>query len=210
MPMQLLSPSTKRCSYRLLFGINPNGTSIINLSLCPDKMKKYTFVKSVEQYNDMINIITNWGDDAVLREASPDDPEKATIIKFHGENLQGRNYIRFFKVEEAKAIDGSQKMILKHKKSGGIVSNMLNIFDVIQEAHCRQGHLKVEKTLANCTSMFHSPAYELCRLFINDCFICHKKHPNVLARKGAKKPTLSSEFHDQFQVDLIDMRMMRK
>jgi hypothetical protein len=131
-------------------------------------------------------------------------------MKFHRENPQGCNYVRFFEVEEAKAINGSPKMILKHKKSGGIISNMLNIFDVIQEAHCRQGHLKVEKTLANCTSMFYSPTYELCRLFINDCFVCHEKHPNVPARKGAKKPILSFEFRDRFQVDLIDMRTMRK
>jgi hypothetical protein len=101
-------------------------------------------------------------------------------------------------------------MILKHKKTGVIVSNMLDIFDVIQEAHCRQGHLKVEKTLANCTPEFYSPTYELCRLFINNCFICHEKHPNVQARKGAKKPILSSEFRDCFQVDLINMRTMRK
>jgi hypothetical protein len=56
------------------FGINPDGTPITDLSLCPDKLKKYNSVKSVEQYNNMINIITNWEDDAVLREASPDDP----------------------------------------------------------------------------------------------------------------------------------------
>ncbi len=30
------------------------------------------------------------------------------------------------------------------------------------------------------------------------------------ARKGAKKPILSSEVRDHFQVDLIDMRTMRK
>ncbi len=29
-------------------------------------------------------------------------------------------------------------------------------------------------------------------------------------RKGAKKPSISSEFCDYFQVDLIDMRTMRK
>jgi hypothetical protein len=86
---------------------------------------------------------------------------------------------------------------------------MLDIFDVIHKAHSRQGHLKVDKTLANCT-MFYSPTYELCKLFINDCFVCHEKHPKVPARKGAKKPILSSEFRDHFQVDLIDMWTMRK
>ncbi len=53
-------------------------------------------------------------------------------MKFRRENPQGGNYLRFFEVEEAEAINGSPKMILKHKKTGGIVSNMLGIFDVIQ------------------------------------------------------------------------------
>jgi hypothetical protein len=70
--------------------------------------------------------------------------------------------------------------------------------------------MKVEKALANCTSMFYSPTYELCKLFIADCFVCHEKHPSVPATKGAKKPILPSKFRDRIQVDLIDMRAMRK
>jgi hypothetical protein len=58
--------------------------------------------------------------------------------------------------------------------------------------------------------MFYSPMYELCKSFIADCFVCHERHPNVPARKGAKKPILSSEFRDRFQVDLIDMHTIRK
>jgi hypothetical protein len=112
-------------------------------------------------------------------------------------------------LEEAEGLDRLLRIILKHKKSGGIVLHMLDIFNVIHEAHSRQGHLKVDKTLANCT-MFYSPTYKLCKLFINDCFVCHERHPNVLARKGSKKPILSSEFRDCFQVDLIDMQTMRK
>jgi hypothetical protein len=37
-----------------------------------------------------------------------------------------------------------------------------------------------------------------------------EKQPTVPPRKGAKKPVISSEFCDRFQVDLIDMRTMRK
>ncbi len=40
--------------------------------------------------------------------------------------------------------------------------------------------------------------------------MCMKKQPTVPPRKGAKKPIISPEFHDRFQVDLIDMRTMRK
>ena len=101
-------------------------------------------------------------------------------------------------------------MILKHKKDGGIVSHMLNIFDVTQDTHCRQGHLKAEKILANCSPMFYSPTNHLCQMFITDCFVHHEKHPNVPATKGAKKLILSLEFRNCIQVDLINMRAMRK
>jgi hypothetical protein len=37
-----------------------------------------------------------------------------------------------------------------------------------------------------------------------------EKQPTVPPRKVAKKPIISSEFCDRFQVDLIDMRTMRK
>jgi len=202
----------KHCKMLLqcAFGINPDGTVITNASTLPEKLKKYKNVKSVEQYNDMIHVITNWGDKAFLKEFSSDDPQASTIRKSRKSNTQGYNYIRDFEVEKAEIMDGSPKMILKHRNSGKIVSHMLNIFDVIQEAHCRQGHLKAEKTLANCLPMFYSPTYELCQLFVTDCFVCHEKHPNVSLTKGAKKPILSLEFRDCIQVDHIDMRVMRK
>ncbi len=50
-------------------------------------------------------------------------------------------------LEEAEGLDRLLGIILKHKKSGGIVLHMLDIFDVIHKAHSRQGHLKVDKTL---------------------------------------------------------------
>ena len=87
---------------------------------------------------------------------------------------------------------------------------MLNIFDIIQEAHCKQGHMKVEKTLANCLPMYYSPTFGLCTFFCMDCFVCHEEHPYVPPAKGAKKRILSLEFQDCIQVNLINMRVMRK
>jgi hypothetical protein len=191
------------------FGIDPDGPPIIHPSLLPERLKTYKSVKSVEQYNYIIEVLANWGDDAILKEATPDDPDANACRNYCKENIQGYSYVKQFAIEEAKGLDGSLKIILKHKKSGGIVLHMLDIFDIIHEAHSRQGHLKVDKTLANCT-MFYSPTYKLCVLFIADCFVCHERHPKVPARKGAKKLILSSEFRDRFQVDLIDMRTMRK
>jgi hypothetical protein len=192
-----------------VFGINLDGTPIIDPSFLLERLKTYKSVKSVEQYNYIIEVLTNWGDDAILKEVTPGDPDTNACRNYRKDNIQGYSYVKQFAIEEAEGLDGSLKIILKHKKSLAIVLHMLDIFDIIHEAHSRQGHLKVDKTLASCT-MFYSPTYKLCKWFIADCFVYHERHPNVPARKGAKKPILSSEFHNRFQVDLIDMRTMRK
>jgi hypothetical protein len=186
------------------FGIDPDGRTVVELK------KEFKSVKTYEKYHEMIHVISNWGDNAILKEASVDDPVANAFRKFRKSNPSGYNYVRDFKIEVAETLDESQRLILKHKKSGGIVSHMLNIFDIIHEAHSRQGHLKAERTLANMQPIHYSPTLELCKLFCLDCFVCHERHPNVQPTKGAKKPILSSEFRDRIQVDLIDMRAMRK
>jgi hypothetical protein len=55
------------------FGIDPDGTPITNPSLLPEKLKTYKSVKSVEQYNYIIEVLTNWGDDNVLNSLSAMD-----------------------------------------------------------------------------------------------------------------------------------------
>jgi len=52
-------------------------------------MKKYKSVKTYEKYNDMIHVMSNWGVDAVLKEASSDDPVAAEIRKFRKSNTHG-------------------------------------------------------------------------------------------------------------------------
>ncbi len=91
------------------FGINPNGTAITDPSLLPEKLKAYKSVKSVEQYNYIIEVLSNWGDDAVLKEASPDDPDANACWNYHKENIQGYSYVKLFVLEEAEGLDGSLK-----------------------------------------------------------------------------------------------------
>jgi hypothetical protein len=191
---------------RRAFGINPDGTPIANIG----PIKPYKSVKTVDQYNDIVRCLTHWGDDNFLAAAPENDSDAALIRRFRKSNRQGYNYSKHFDIEETEALDGSKKIILKSKNTGGIVLHMLDIFNVIKEAHCQQGHLRVDKTLAACKPMFYSPTYELCKMYCEDCYICHEKTPAIEARKGAKKPIISSEFRDRFQVDLIDMRTMRK
>ncbi len=60
---------------------------IINPSLLLEKLKTYKSVKSVEQYNYIIEVLSNWGDDAVLKEASPDDPDANACRNYRKENI---------------------------------------------------------------------------------------------------------------------------
>mgnify|MGYP006151331581 CR=1 FL=1 len=53
-------------------------------------------------------------------------------------------------------------------------------------------------------------SHRLVKTFIESCFHCHQKQPSIKPLKGAKKPIVSSEFRDRFQVDLIDMRKKMK
>jgi hypothetical protein len=191
------------------FGINPDGTAA-DPSLLSDRLKKYKSVKTVDQYNDMVRCLTHWGEDEYLAAAPEEVTEASRIYRFRRQHPQGYNYAKYFRIEETKSLDGSPKKILIHKNTGGIVVHMLAVFDVIQEAHCRLGHLVVDKTLAATKPVHYSPTYELCKIYCKNCYVCMEKQPTVPPRKGAKKPIIFSEFCDHFQVDLIDMRTMRK
>jgi hypothetical protein len=191
------------------FGINPDGTAV-NQAVLPDCLKKYKSVKTVEQYSDMVRCLTYWGEDEYLATAPEDDMEASRIYRFRRQHLQGYNYAKYFRIEETKSLDGSAKKILIHKNTEGIVVHMLAVFDVIHEAHCRLGHSAVDKTFVGTKPAHYSPTYELVKIYCENRYVCMEKQPTVPPRKGTKKPIMSSEFRDRFQVDLIDMRTMRK
>jgi hypothetical protein len=113
--------------------------------------------------------------------------------------------VKYFSIEESKFLDGSPKKILIHKNTGGIVVHMFAIFNVIHKAHCRLGHLAVDKTLAPTKPAFYNSMHELCKIYYKNCYVCMEKQPTVPPRRGAKKTIISSEFCDHIQVDLIDM-----
>jgi hypothetical protein len=63
----------------------------MDASLLPEKLKTYKSVKSIEQYNYIIEVLTNWGDKAVLKAALPDHPDANASRNFRKENIQGYN-----------------------------------------------------------------------------------------------------------------------
>jgi hypothetical protein len=80
----------------------------------------------------MVHILGNWGDDAVLANAPKDDPYAIRICKFqHKHKAVGYTYARDFFVQDAESLDGIPKKLLIHHRTGGIVVDMLTIFDVM-------------------------------------------------------------------------------
>ena len=168
-------------------------------------------MKTVAQYNEIICGLTYWGNDKFLATAADDDPDVSKNRSFckANENV-GYNYDAHFKLLHTENSDGTPMTVLLHKKSNGIVLHMLDIFDVFLSAHNQQGHLKTERTLAALKPQYYSATHDLVKLFIEDCAVCHQKNSGIEKKKGARKPIISSEFRDRFQVDLIDMRTIRR
>ena len=140
-----------------------------------------------------------------------DDPEFVRTHKFRKKHSKkGYNDASSFRVEVIEKRDGSESKLLIDKMSNKIVSNMLNVYDAIWESHAKIGHLGHDKTHDACKEAYYSPSQKLVRIFCQDCFVCLEKQPRIQEHKGAKRPIISSNFRDRFQVDLIDMRTIRK
>jgi hypothetical protein len=135
---------------RKSFGINPNGTPILNIEEFNDApIKTYRAVKTLAQYNKIIHVLTCWGDDKFLATAEDKDPDVSKIKRFHKANKNvGCNYDAHFKLLHTENYDGTPKTVLLHKKSNGIVLHMLDVFDVFLSAYNQQWHLKTERMLA--------------------------------------------------------------
>jgi hypothetical protein len=181
------------------FGIKLNGMAE-DQALLPNCLKKYKSVKTVDQYNNMVRCLSHWGEDEYPAAALEDDMEASRIYRFRRQHLQGYNYVKYFSIEESKSLDGSPKKILIHKNTEGIVVHMLAIFDAIHEAHCKLGHLAVDKTLAATKPAFYSPTYELCKIYYKNCNVCMEKQPTVPCRgKGQRRPSFPQSFITIFQ-----------
>ena len=105
--------------------------------------------------------------------------------------------------------DKSESEHTQPQESAGLrrlVVPMLQIFDVINESHYTVGHLGMERTYTNVSEKYYSVTQGMVSIFVAGCYHCGQKQPMIKAAKGAKKPIVSDEFRDRFQIDLIDMR----
>jgi hypothetical protein len=86
--ISLSSLQDNHCKIFLIrvFGINPDGTPILDNTLLPDRIKTYHSVKTVQQHQEMVRILTKWRDDEFLKSAPEDDLEATEIKRFRCAN----------------------------------------------------------------------------------------------------------------------------
>jgi len=98
--MLYLVNAHRRLFLQKAFGLNPDGTPIPNIEDFNDEpIKTYRFVKTVAQYNELVRVLTYWGDDKFLASKEEGDPEVAEIRRFCKANkANGYNYDAHFKL----------------------------------------------------------------------------------------------------------------
>ncbi len=162
----------------------------------------------------IIFVLQHWEVDMVLK--TIDDPEHYCAVKeFRETHKYGYKWVRTFWIQDIELPDGSSKTILHRKEnkyaSGGrIVVSREYVFYAIDEWHRHCGHLGQEQTHAFCKDKYYNCTQALVKIYCETCHVCMKKNPTVTAMKGSRKPIRSNGFRDQYQVDLIDFRKMRK
>lgn len=115
----------RRIFLRKAFGIGVDGVPIPRVEEVNGyPTKSYKCVKSVEQYNQIVTVLKNWGDDDFIRN-NPDDPTAIEHLRFRNKNAAiGYNYKNHFKLEEVEDADGNLKINLLQSSSGKIVQHV--------------------------------------------------------------------------------------
>jgi hypothetical protein len=84
------------------------------------------------------------------------------------------------------------------------------VFSAIDEWHRSNGHVGMERTSTYCQEQYFNCTQRLVRINCMTCFTCMRKNPITKPARGSRKPILSKEFCDRFQLDLFDFHKLRK
>ena len=172
------------------------------------------YIKSQADLDHVINVVRNWGD--VVNCKHIEDPiERARVSKFRNENKIGHKHRKKYHLEDVSLPNGVSRTVLrrieKEGKVGRIVVSRESVFDAIDEWHrTGNGHMGQERTWTACKEKYFNCTQQLVRLYCELCPECGHKNPVVRPQRGSRKPIRSKTFRERFQVDLIDMRKLRK
>ena len=164
------------------------------------------------ELDNIIFVLENWHVKENLN-AMEDGELKDALVKFRETHSNGYKWSRTYCLEHIELPDGSPRTIIRRiekKAVGRIVVSREQVFDAIDEWHRHNGHLGQERTHTFCRQKYYNTTQKLVRLYCETCFVCMSRNPVIAPQKGSRKPIRSNEFRERFQIDLIDMRKLRK
>ncbi len=176
---------------RKIFNITNNGLTIDGKE--PSRLER-SFQMTQKQWDENVDLLTKW--------YSNDEAERFHTRRKFKDN--GYRLARTFSVETVTLPSGDtcQKLYKGHR----LAIPQLEVFDAIYDAHAGVAHLKRTPTWYAVKRAYYNVSQDQVQTFCNLCPVCIGENPTARRQVGAKKPILSSEFRDRFQVDLVDFR----
>jgi hypothetical protein len=170
-------------------------------------------LRSQQELDDISYILTHWGIGINLKQVTDMNLRKK-LSSFRKKNKVGAHHVDKYHTEEITLPSGERRKILRRIEKGSvgrIVLSRERIFDAIKEWHYDgEGHFGQERTWVLCRQKYWNCTQALVRLFCALCPGCLQKNPTIKPRKGSRVSLHSRQFRERFQVDLIDMRKLRK
>ena len=175
-----------------------------------------SFDMSQQEWEEAVNIVLNFGPkyerDATQEQLAFRKKLKTTDMK---KFRRWFNIIDKYKVVPY-SLPGStverNRLLRLHKRNGWSEGQwlmcvpQLEVFDAISECHGVVSHMKMNTTCVKVHEKYYNITEEKVNTFVEMCEACNSAKPTIKKQKGAKKPIISENFRDRFQVDLIDMR----
>ena len=168
---------------------------------------------SQQEWEEAINIVLHFGP-KLQRDAT----DEQMAFRNSLDTAKARKWsslVELFRVEEytLPGSDIKRKRLLRlHERAGWsegkwlLCIPQLEVFDAISENHGIVSHMKQNQTCVKVHEKYYNITETQVNIFVQSCETCNHARPVVKRLKGAKKPILSENFRDRFQVDLIDMR----
>ena len=177
------------------------------------QMDRISTLRPESELDYICFVLERWGVDVNLKNET-DEKLRKKLSHFRRKHKNGKHWVGKYHHDIITLPSGEMQNILRQierNEIGRLVLSKERIFDAMYEWHCGgEGHFGAERTHKKCSIKYWNCTQRLVRLFCELCPECLGRNPKIKTIKGSRKPIKSKTFRERFQIDLIDMRKLRK